>query len=83
LRGHRAGGQFGSFGATLANPRLGVAGVPTNINLQGLAQMDSSQQQAAAALYNQGLGVDFNDILGRAQKSALATKAATAKRYGR
>lgn len=82
IRGQRGGGSFAGLGSSLGNPKLGVSNIPTNINVQGFRDMDSSQRQAAGSLYSQGLGVDFGDITGRAEKAAPRGVTTGRKRYG-
>lgn len=81
-RGQRATGLTSGFGAKLSNSRLGIEDAPSNINLQGWRDSDSSQQQATQDLYEQGLAVDFGDIFKRAQHAAPAGVSTGRKRYG-
>lgn len=82
--GQKRGGRiFGGFGAKLSNPALGIQDAPTNLNLQGLRDMDVSERDMTAGLYEQGLHVDFRDLLERARRAAPIGTAAGVKRYGR
>lgn len=81
-RGQRATGLTSAFGAKLSNPQIGIQDAPTNINLQGWRDSDSSQQQATQDLYEQGLAVDFGDIFKRAENAAPRGVSTGRKRYG-
>lgn len=81
-RGQRSTGLTSAFGAKLSNNRLGVQDVPTNINLQGWRDSDSSQQKATQDFYEQGLAVDFGDIFKRAENAAPRGVSTGRKRYG-
>ena len=77
-----ATGLTSAFGAKLSNPQIGIQDAPTNINLQGWRDSDSSQQQATQDLYEQGLAVDFGDIFKRAENAAPRGVSTGRKRYG-
>ena len=61
---------FGQFGATLSNPAQGLNNVPFNISLQRYNQLFPSEQAQAGSLYEQGLGVNMDDVLAAARRSA-------------
>lgn len=82
VNGQRQSGTYAGFGASLSNSRLGVKDIPTNINLQGWRDSDSSQQKATQSLYEQGFATDFGDIFKRAQRAAPAGVSTGRKRYG-
>jgi len=62
--------EFGGFGATLSNPKLGLSDVPFGFNMQNFNQLQSSEKKASRELYERGLGVDFDDVLGSSRRAA-------------
>lgn len=70
LRGEMPANQFGEFGASLSNPSLGIYDMPSNINLQRYMSLLPSEQDQTQSLYQQGLGVDFRDMLEQARRAS-------------
>lgn len=54
------------FGTELSNPDLGLLDLPSTPNAGILNKLLPSQQDAASSIYNQGLRVDYRDIVARA-----------------
>lgn len=78
----RGGKTFGGFGGnTLSNPGLGITDAPTQVNLQGIRDLDPSARDMTQSIYEQGLKVDFRDLLERARRAAPIGVAAGTKTY--
>lgn len=81
-RGQVKGGRvFGGFGAQVSNPNLGVFNAPTNLNLQGIRDLGTAGSQMLGSVYEQGLKLDFGDLLERATRAAPFGARAGTKRY--
>lgn len=61
---------FQGFGAPLGNSNIGISNAPSLFNLQNYIGEDPSEQQQVQSVYSQGLGVNWDDMLANAQRSA-------------
>ena len=82
LRGERPAEQFGGFGASLSNPSLGIDNMPSSINLQTYMSLLPSERDQTSSLYQQGLGVDFRDLLEQSRRASPFGVSFGAARYG-
>jgi len=82
LTGATPSREFGSFGATIDNPQLGIYGAPFNISLQRYNQLAPSEQAQTQSLYSQGLGVNWDDILNAARRGAPNGRYSQVAYYG-
>jgi len=65
----KAAPEFQGFGATLSNPALGLNNVPSTFSLQNYLALNPSERDMVQSLYQQGLAVDFRDILEKARRA--------------
>lgn len=83
LTGQRQSRPYGSFGAQISNPRLGISNAPWALNAKTLAELYPSEYDQATDLYNTGFGVDFRDVVAQSQRAAPYGAAMNAASYGR
>lgn len=83
LTGERPSTEFSGWGPTkLTNEKLGIEDAPTLLNLQSWRDMDVTDREMTEGLYQQGLGVDFRDILERSARGAPIGTSFGLARYG-
>jgi len=70
LIGRQPARPFGAFGATVSNPKLGIYDAPTQISLQRWNMLRPSEQSLMGSFYEQGLGMDLEDMLQGAASAA-------------
>ena len=77
LFGQQPSRQFGQFGATLSNPKIGIQNAPFGFNMQNYNALQASEKDMTRSLYEQGLATDFRDVLGSSRRAAP-----TGQRFG-
>ena len=70
LIGKQPARPFGGFGATISNPKLGIYDAPSQISLQRWNMLRPSEQKLMGSFYEQGLGMDLEDMLQGAASAA-------------
>lgn len=64
------GREFGGFGATLSNPKLGLYDMPNQISYQTLRDLLPSETDMLSDLYGRGLTYDPRDLFESARRAA-------------
>lgn len=82
LIGSLPANDFSGFGATLNNDRLGIHDAPWALNLQRYMSLNPSERDQTQSLYQQGLGVDFRDMLEQARRASPMGSSFGPARFG-
>jgi len=61
---------FQAYGSTVSNPSIGIGDFPSTINLQAFRDMPNTARQALGSVAEQGLGLDYADLLERSRRAA-------------
>lgn len=74
---------WSGFGAPVGNRFFGVENAPTTFNVRDLANLLPSEQAMARSMVEQGLALDWNDVLARSQRAAPFGQSLPVSIYGR
>ncbi len=69
LRGESDSVPWKAFAGSLDNPALGIDDMPSLINMQTFRDLYPSERDQSRSLYEQGLYVDWRDIMERSQRA--------------
>lgn len=70
------------FGARIENQRYGIDDYPSLINLRAFGESAESEQLGLKSLYEQALGINFGDVMGRSRRLGFQGSTIPVTRYG-